>query len=495
MQEPYKLIIKSIESDSALISGYASVYNIADQHNDIILPGAFMPATAEAIKFLWQHDFSKPIGVICSLVDDCYGLKVEAVINRKVDAGKEAIELISQGAINGLSVGFNLHQVEHNDLGQRIVTKGELMEVSIVTFPANNQAKIYRILNDYKQPSLEEKKMVNQEEIHSKINSLEEKLDYVESFLGRPDLGHHYNITYKKEFTDYIRKGSQAGLMQKSFSANNEEGDVLLIPALYQRIISEISVRSPMRQLASVETISTNALDVIIEDGKFSSGWVGEAEAREESNTPKLQQKRIFVHELYAQPKASQTLIDDASIKIDNWLIERLRDSFVKTENDAFINGDGKKKPLGILNPNEKIEVIELEKKIEPSLFLKLINSLDEQYQANATFLMNRTTLAEVQKLTDQMGRFIWQQSLSEGLKQTIFGIPVVCCSDMPSFDKGGMLIAIADFKVAYKIVDRSGISLMRDPYTDKPFVKFYTVKRVGGDVVNPAAIKLAKFS
>ncbi len=494
MSAVHKLIIKSIEADNAVISGYASVYNVADQHNDIILPGAFAQSTIETVKFLWQHDFTKPIGVIRSLADDMYGLQVEAVINGKVDAGKEAIELISQGAVNGLSIGFNLHGSKYNDLGQRIVTKGELMEVSVVTFPANQQAKIYRILNAYKQSSLEEKKMTNPEEVYSKISSLEEKLDYVQSFLGRPDLGNYQDMGREEKFNNYIRKGTQEGLMQKSFSANQEEGDVLLVPALYHKIISEINARSPMRQLASIETISTTSLDIVIEDGKFASGWVGEAEAREETNTPKLQQKRIFIHELYAQPKASQTLIDDASIKIDNWLIERLRDSFVRAENDAFINGDGKKKPVGILHSNEKIEVIELEKKMEPSLFLRLINSLDEQYQANATFLMHRTTLAEVQKLTDQIGRFIWQQSLTEELKQTVFGIPVVCCSDMPAFEKEGAVIAIADFKAAYKIVDRSGISVMRDPYTDKPFVKFYAVKRVGGDVVNPAAIKLAKF-
>ena len=95
--------------------------------------------------------------------------------------------------------------------------------------------------------------------------------------------------------------------------------------------------------MASIETISTYVLDVVIEDGKFTSGWIGDAEQRENTETPKLKQKRILVHELYAQPKATQALIDDSAIQIEDWLVERLRDSFIKTENAAFINCSGEK--------------------------------------------------------------------------------------------------------------------------------------------------------
>lgn len=142
-----------------------------------------------------------------------------------------------------------------------------------------------------------------------------------------------------------------------------------------------------------------------------------------------------------------------------------------------------------------KIEKLDAGKNVTPEMLIDLINSMDEEYLANATFLMNRTTLSEIQKLRDGNGRFIWQQSLSESFGQTIFGIPIVCCSNMPSIKQNACAIAIGDFKAAYKIVDRMNINIMRDPYTEKPFVKFYAVKRVGGDVINQAAIKLAKFT
>ena len=249
-----------------------------------------------------------------------------------------------------------------------------------------------------------------------------------------------------------------------------------------------------MRQIASVETISTRALDVIIDSGAFAAGWVGEEEARGDTATPALIKKTIHVHEIFAQPKATQSLINDSEINVEQWLLDRLSDSFVKLENEAFISGDGNDKPKGLLL-NDQVEQIELGKNVTADSLLKLINSLDEGYLANASFLMNRNTLSAIQSLKDQTGRFIWQQSLTDALQQSIFGIPVVISSNMPDIEPNKVAIAIGDFKCAYKIVDRSGINLLRDPYTEKPFIRFYAVKRVGGDIVNPKAIKFARFT
>ena len=141
-------IVKSANNNEAIVSGYASVFNSPDQDNDIITKGTFTSGLDRQVKFLWQHDAKKPIGVIISLCEDEIGLKVEAQINSKIETGKEAIELIRQGAVNGLSIGFNILSSEYNELGQRIITEAELIEISIVTFPANKQAQIHYIDND-----------------------------------------------------------------------------------------------------------------------------------------------------------------------------------------------------------------------------------------------------------------------------------------------------------------------------------------------------------
>ncbi|MEY3197366.1 MAG: hypothetical protein RLZZ59_737, partial [Pseudomonadota bacterium] len=157
---------------------------------------------------------------------------------------------------------------------------------------------------------------------------------------------------------------------------------------------------------------------------------------------------------------------------------------------------DGNNKPHGILHyGNEVVERVDVEEEgsINAEDILKLINKLDEYYLSNATFLMHRTTLSAIQNLRDGNDRFLWQASMSENVPGTLFGIPVVCSSDMPIFQGGNLSIILGDFKAGYKIVDKVGIYSLRDQYTEKPFIKFYTVKRVGGDVVVPAAIKVLK--
>lgn len=343
--------------------------------------------------------------------------------------------------------------------------------------------------------ALDVKKFLDRESsTNLKINDIENRIN---------KMNHYFSNTYVDQFSvneeksaldNFIRKGIESDFITKSFSGGAEEGGVFITPILSQKIISGINAKSPMRQVASIETISTRALDIIIEDGAFASGWIGEDKARPDTATPKLKKKTIQAHEIYAQPKATQSIIDDSEINIEGWLAERLIDSFVKLENEAFITGDGANKPNGLLK-DAKVEAIAAGTEVTPEMLLKLINSLDEGHLANSSFLMNRGTLSAVQSLKDTAGRFIWQQSLTDPLQQSIFGIPIVISSHMPEIGADSLSIAIGDFKSAYKIVDRSGINLLRDPYTDKPFVRFYAVKRVGGDVVNPAAVKFAKFS
>lgn len=334
------------------------------------------------------------------------------------------------------------------------------------------------------------KQAVNKE----KINEIESKVNIIyDQFIQNNETPYYLNQD-AANISNYIRKGEiDAHLTVKSLSGVGDEGGVTLLPSLHNKIIFGIKTLSPMRQIATVENISTRSLDMIIEDGHFTSGWVGETVERRDSDTPKLIKKTIQTHEIYAQPKATQSLIDDSEIDVENWLVDRLVDSFAKLENEAFIVGDGQGKPKGLIT-DEKIEKVNVGNTISPDGLLKLINILDASYLANAKFIMNRSTLSAIQSLKDKNERFIWQQSLSDPLEQSIFGIPVVICSHMPDIGANKLAIALGDFKSTYKIVDRSGVSLTRDPYTDKPYVRFYAVKRVGADVVNPLACKLAKF-
>lgn len=171
MQQTF--IVKSANNSEVIVSGYASVFNVPDQDNDIINKGTFSSSiNTKPIKFLWQHDPKKPIGVIISIVEDEIGLKIEAQINNKIETGKEAIELIRQGAVNGLSIGFNIIASEYNELNQRIITEGELIEISIVTFPANERAQIHYIDNEKEIPREEKARYL-------RLKNALKKLDFI----------------------------------------------------------------------------------------------------------------------------------------------------------------------------------------------------------------------------------------------------------------------------------------------------------------------------
>jgi HK97 family phage major capsid protein len=208
----------------------------------------------------------------------------------------------------------------------------------------------------------ESKKISNIKELETKFNNLQNAMTapFNSCFEDREE---------SKAFCDYLRKGKMSDFITKSLSTNAGEAGVSIVNSINTKIINQVNARSVMRKISSIDTISTSALDLIIEDGKFNSGWIGEEEARVATNTPKLKKKTIFVHELYAQPKATQKLIDDASIDIESWLSERLIDSFVKAENEAFINGDGDKKPFGILK-NADVEKIEVGSEVTADIFL-----------------------------------------------------------------------------------------------------------------------------
>lgn len=157
-----EFVIKSSTKDGMYISGYASVFNVIDSHNDIVLKGAFGNILRKNnVKFLWQHDQTRPIGVVQSLTEDEYGLYMEATITPYTQQGLEAIALLEQGALNGLSVGFITKDFKYNDKGIREIVLADLHEISLVTFPANEEAQVTLIDAAFDKASRALSKLIN----------------------------------------------------------------------------------------------------------------------------------------------------------------------------------------------------------------------------------------------------------------------------------------------------------------------------------------------
>lgn len=324
--------------------------------------------------------------------------------------------------------------------------------------------------------------------------------------LGGEAVGEELAGEYKQAFCNYLRKGMDAGLeslQTKALSSTNADGGYLITPQMSEIIVRIVNEISPMRELARVETISTDSLDVIEDDEAPGASWVAETASRDDTTTHQINKNNIETHEMYASPKATQKLIDDASIDVENWVAERVAEKFADLEAAAFINGNGTGKPKGILQYTAGTAFGEIEQLqsgtdavVTADSLIRLYYALKEEYAKNATFLMHRTVMQGVRLLKEaNTNQYLWQPGLAAGTPDTLLGVPVRTAADMPTASENSLSVAVADFKRAYLIVDRVGIRILRDPYTDKPFVKFYTTKRVGGEVVNTDAIKLLSLS
>ncbi len=351
--------------------------------------------------------------------------------------------------------------------------------------------------------------------LNNVIDEFKNRLDGVETVLNRPSLGGEYksdvssNIAgeHKAAFINYVRKGVEGDLSfleKKALSVGTDaDGGYLVTPQMSAQLARIIYESSPMRQVANVTQLSSDVFEIIEDSDEAGADWASsESAAVSDSDTPQIGKLSITAYELVAQPKATQKLIDDSSIDIESWLTEKLVEVFSRKENTAFVSGNGSGKPKGILaytagtgaGQIEQISSLSAGAVTSDSL-IKLYYALKDEY-ANNAFMMNRATVQAVRLLKEATtNQYLWQPGLTAGTPDTLLGVPVVKASDMPVPATNSLSVAVADFKRAYQIVDRTGIRILRDPYTEKPFVKFYTTKRVGGGVVNFEAIKLLKLA
>lgn len=346
------------------------------------------------------------------------------------------------------------------------------------------------------------------------LDNYKSRLDTIETVYNRPLLGDDINVKstashseYSKAFRNYLRKGMDGGLealQTKALSVGSDpDGGYLVTPHMSSKIVQSIFETSPMRQLAAVETISSDVLELIDDHDQAAAGWTSETGAITETSTPTLAKRNIPTHELYAQPKATQKLVDDSAIDIESWLSGKIADIFSRKENTAFISGNGVGQPRGILTYASGTNWGQIQQinsgssgAVTADAIINLFYALKDAYSKRANFLMNRTVVQSVRLLKQATtNQYMWQPGLAAGAPDTLMGVPVQMAADMPVAAANSLSIAVGDFQAAYQIVDRKGINILRDPFTEKPFVKFYATKRVGGDVVNYEAIKLMKLT
>ncbi|MFU7106713.1 phage major capsid protein [Pseudomonas aeruginosa] len=373
--------------------------------------------------------------------------------------------------------------------------------------------------NDKRVEALEAEKgkLVEQvETLNEKLGQLDDMKSALEKELAgmkRPDgTGTKAASEHKAAFMQFVRKGIDTGLGElqaKALQIGVEADGGYAVPEeLDRNIIELLRDESPMRQVCNQITVGTPDYKRLVNLGGAGSGWVGETAPRPETGTPTLAQISAFMGEIYANPQATQTSLDDMFFDAEGWLNSEVGREFSEKEGAAFLTGDGVNKPKGLLAyplaaaADDARPYGTLQQLLSGTAgtfngdnLIDLVHAVKAGYRSNGRWMMTNLSVAYVRKLKDSEGNYLWRPGLEAGQPSTLLGYGIVENEGVADIAADANAVLFGDFKRAYTVVDRIGTRVLRDPYTNKPYVGFYTTKRVGGMLVDSQAVKVLTLS
>lgn len=393
------------------------------------------------------------------------------------------------------------------ELKDLIVDLGKTFE----EFKAENDKRLKELEGNRNDPVLAEKVDKINAEI-SQLAEMKRQIEALDTIAGRGAFGGGHSELdqakgeHKAAFDKFIRKGVDAGLkdleVKAELSTLSDPDGGFTVPVEEDRAIDRVAgTMSAMRRLATVQAIGTDTYTKLVNQGGTTSGWVAEKAARTATSGPSLVEIAINTKEIYANIPATQKLLDDSYLNIDQWIAQEVGIEFAEEEGDAFINGNGVEKPKGInaytyvANSSYawgKVGYIAAGSTTigDVDKLIDLQHALKPVYRNGAVFLMNDATQAIIRQAKDGEGNYIWRPGLEAGAPNTLLGKPVEIDDNVDDVGSTKYPVFFANFKRAYLIIDRVGTRVLRDPYTNKPYVMFYFTKRVGGGLISTESIK-----
>jgi HK97 family phage major capsid protein len=357
------------------------------------------------------------------------------------------------------------------------------------------------------------------ERIDKVLDASQKRIDELLLKQARPNLSRQGassadQIEHKQAFDAYIRRGDESRLREieaKAMSVGTGADGGFLVPdETDSEIGRRLSIVSPMRSLATVRNVSATVLKKPFATSGMATGWVAETASRSQTNSAQLAELTFPTMELYAMPAATQALLDDGAVDVESWIAAEVDMAFAEQEGTAFISGDGSNKPKGILAYTTVANASwawgsvgyvasgaagAFASTSPLDVLIDTVYALKAGHRQNGTFLMNRKTQAAMRRFKDDNGNYLWRPPANAGEPASLMGFPLIEAEDMPDVAANSLSIAFGDFRAGYLIVDRIGVRVLRDPFSAKPYVLFYTTKRVGGGIQNFEAIKLIKFA
>jgi HK97 family phage major capsid protein/HK97 family phage prohead protease len=517
--------------DTGAFEGLAAGYGNVDHGGDVFEPGVFASSLAEHKSagtrpaLLWSHNPDEPIGVIDHLAETADGLTIKGRLALETTKGREARAFARIGAVTGLSVGFYTKQSTRNAQGVRRITAAHLGEVSFVTSPMNDRARLASVkaadAATSKEKHMEKTTDAATEDadLKTKMTDLEKSLadavkraDDLELKMTRPGAiaspEDDAKALRKKSFNFYLRAGTASladaerkslGLEAKAMTVGDPNASVLAPPEFAAEILKNLVQFSPVRGVARVMSLSGPEVKIPKRTGAPTAHWVTETGDRQETEIT-YGQATLTPHEIACYIDVSNQLLEDSAYDVASEVAVDLAEEFGRAEGAAFVNGTGTGQPFGFMADTSITQVHagvdDLATTAKQSTFASslagFIYKLPSPYASRGVWMMNRTTIGAIRTLKDSTGRFLWADSMTEGQPATLMGRPVVEVPDMPDIAAGAVPIVFGDMFSSYRIVDRVTLALLRDPYTraTNGMTRFHARRRVGGQVVKAEAVR-----
>ena len=355
-----------------------------------------------------------------------------------------------------------------------------------------------------------EAKMDSYEDINQRMvqsqksqDALMEQMDRVEVAMRRPNSGFSTKQIDEgiSAFDAYCRKGIE-GLSpdeKKALTVSNDSTGGYLAPPEYVReLIKDITEISPIRSIARIRQTAQRSIQMPKRTGTFAAQWVAESGTRSETTGYQVGLEEIPAHEYYALVDISEQDLEDSVFDLEAEMQSEFATQFAKAEGTAFVSGNAVGKPEGFMT-NSSVSSVDTGSNtaITADSLISLVHNIKSDYGRNGTFVFNRSTLAEIRKLKDTAGQYVFQTGMMLGgnMVNTILGQPYVEATDMPSIAQNAFPVAFGDFSKAYMIVDRVALAVLRDPFTQATTgnVRYIARRRVGGQVILPEAINKLK--
>lgn len=384
-------------------------------------------------------------------------------------------------------------ETKHQSPGE-VAASADLLHTFEV-FKSENDARLHQLEKRGRVDPLQEEKL---RKLEASMREQKAAIDRLAIASLRGDQSAE-SMEEKQAFEHYMRAGILSAPEEKSLSGATDADGGYTVPTTIEAAIDRALMEvSPFRSFCQVRQISTSTFRLAVNEAAYASGWVGETDARPETTTPSIAAIEFKTGEIYAMPAATPQLLEDSAVDIEAWIAAEVRGTFADAETSAFVNGDGVNKPLGFLQAPKTTDGTQtstqigvLSGSLDADTLIEMVYALDAKYRDKGRFVFNRRTAEAIRKLKDSTGAYLWTPGIAAGQPATLLGYPVSEVEAMPDASGGNHGVAFGDFESGYLIVDRQGVQVLRDPFSAKPYVLFYTTKRVGGGVQDHAAIKL----